>query len=64
MEQPNIEKQAQVMLRKKASRFDSVFLLANQRADEMSQEIKKIELSFGSNEHLLKRLTLLDYDTG
>ena len=28
----------------------------------MSQEIRKIEQSFGTNKHLMKRLTLLDYD--
>lgn len=30
----------------------------------MSQEICKIEQSFGGNNNLLKRLTMLDFDAG
>ena len=48
-------------LRRVRSRLDNVFMLANQKAEDMSQEIRKIEQSFGGNEHLMQRLTLLDF---
>ena len=49
-------------LKKKNSGLDNAFMLSNYSQGDHSQEIKKIEESFGGTQHLFKKLTVIDYD--